>query len=418
MSSGGRSDAGRAERRLLRRQRREQRRPLRRQRLLVLLTVVGAAVLIGFRGGTASYLLFWATLLPPFYALVWRLTAGLRLQASVRPDAATARRGERLGCTLLLINDSPLPIPALSVRMGGTRLRFEETNEARLSLAPGEMRKLRFTVLCTHCGKAELGAAELRLSDPFGLLERRFSVMEPLRVTPRVLRLPRLLIAKPEQYEQRPGPRTYLGERIPSGELRAYLPGDDVRLVHWKVSALQGRPMLRATEPESRDELVLLPDLRGALPAGEAAYLAEDSVREGSLALADWFLRRGVPLRVAPDERRALLVRTGEDLLKLQELMSGDCFTGIRRPDEMMERDLAQGRPVRRYILLTWEVDEALLRRAARCISLGAEVTLLSIGGGRATQTQAGTVQRLEFHQINARHGVFAVLGGGEEDVL
>ncbi len=44
--------------------------------------------------------------------------------------------------------------------------------------------------------------------------------------------------------------------------------------------------MIRDTEPQSRDELVLLPDLRDALPAGEAAYLAEDSIREGSLAQA------------------------------------------------------------------------------------------------------------------------------------
>ena len=54
----------------------------------------------------------------------------------------------------------------------------------------------------------------------------------------------------------------YFGDRTPSGELRAYQPGDDVRRVHWKVSALQGHPMLRVTEPVSRDELVLLPDLR------------------------------------------------------------------------------------------------------------------------------------------------------------
>ena len=406
--------ARRAKKRLLR----QQRRPLRLRRLLALLAVVGAGVLIGFRGGAASYLLFWATLLPPLYALVWRLTAARRLTAVMRTDAPRALRGERLGCTLLLINNSPLPIPALSVRMSGGRLRFEENERLRLSLAPGEMRELRFKPLCLHCGETEMGAAELCLRDPFALMERRISAMETLRVDPRMLRLPRLIISQPDEREQRSGPRTYLGERTPSGELRAYQSGDDVRRVHWKVSALQGRPMLRATEPESRDELVLLPDLRDALPAGEAGYLAEDSVREGALALADWFLRRGVPLRVLPDERRAITVRTGDELSRLRTLMSGDCFTGSARPDEMMERALASGRPVLRYILLTWEVDEALLRRAARCITLGAEVTLLCIGGGESLRAQADAVQRLEFHQINARRDIFAVLSGGEEGAL
>lgn len=408
------SRARRAKKRL----RQARRYPLWICRLLALLAVIGGAVLIGFRGGTASYLLFWSTLLPPLCALIWRLTAALRFHAVIRTDAPSALRGERLGCTLLLINDSPLPIPALSIRMSGGRLRFEDEERQLVSLAPGEMRELRFTPLCLHCGETDLGAAELVLRDPFSLTERRLSALKTLRVKPRLLRLPRLLIAQPEEREQRPGPRTYLGERMPNGELRAYQPGDDVRRVHWKASALQGHPMLRVTEPESRDEMVLLPDLRSALPEGEEGYLAEDSIREGSLALADWFLRQGIPLCVLPDEQRAITVRTDEDLLRLRELMSGDCFTGALRPDEMMERDLSVGRPVRRYILLSWEVDEALLRRAARCISLGAEITLICIGGGEELRAKAEAVQRLEFHQVDARRGILAVLSGGEEDAL
>ena len=112
----------RAEKRL----RRRERRPFRLRRLLALLAVIGAAVLIGFRGGTASYLLFWATLLPPLSALIWQVTAGRRFQAVMRTDAPSALRGERLGCSLVLVNNSPLPIPSVSVRMGGERLSFEE----------------------------------------------------------------------------------------------------------------------------------------------------------------------------------------------------------------------------------------------------------------------------------------------------
>ena len=83
-----------------------------------------------------------------------------------------------------------------------------------------------------------------------------------------------------------------------------------------------------------------------------------------------------------------------------------------------MEHDMAAGRPVRRYILLTWEVDETLLRCAARCITLGADVALICIGGGEELRAQADAVQRLEFRQVNARRDVFAVLSGGEEGAL
>ena len=414
MSRREKSDARRKERKL----RRQRLRPLRRRRLFALLLIVGAGALIGRHGGNASYLLFWATLLPPLYALIWRLIAAKRFRALIEVDTASALRGERLGCTLTLVNNSFLPIPEIYVRMGGRRVRFEEDERMRISLAPGEVRKLRFSPLCTHCGKTDVGAVLLRLRDPFALAERRVTAMESVQVEPRLVRISQLLISQPEEREQRPASRMYLGDRVPSGELRAYQPGDDVRRVNWKVSALQGRPMLRVTEPEGRDALVLLPDMRKALPADETENLVQDSIREGSLTLADWFLRRGIPLYVLPDEYRAVLVRTSADLNRLRALMGGDCFTGFHRPDEMMERDLAKGQPARRYILLTWEVDALLLQRAARCIALGAEVTLLCIGGDESVRQQAEAVGRLEYHAITVRQDIFAVLGGGEEGVL
>ena len=128
--------------RIQRKEKRRQRRPLRIRRLLALLAIAGAGVLIGFRGGTASYLLFWATLIPPLYAVIWRLTAGRRFSAVMRTDAPDALRGERLGCTLRLVNNSVLPIPAVSYRMSGGRLRYDETEGERVSLAPGEAQRI------------------------------------------------------------------------------------------------------------------------------------------------------------------------------------------------------------------------------------------------------------------------------------
>ena len=47
------------------------------RRGLCALAFLGGAALIGYRGGAAAWLLFWAGLLPPLLALVWYL-AGLR----------------------------------------------------------------------------------------------------------------------------------------------------------------------------------------------------------------------------------------------------------------------------------------------------------------------------------------------------
>ena len=204
----------------------------------------------------------------------------------------------------------------------------------------------------------------------------------------------------------------YLGDRVPNGELRDYLPGDDLRRINWKVSALQGRPVLRVVEPEDRDELVLLPDARAELPGGAAGWLAADSVLEGTLALADHMLRRGLPLRVLPYLERELTVRDQEGMKRLQALCAGRFFTGSQRPDALMEMDLARSRSGRSYVLITWLMDEALLRRAARCQELGAELTLIYVGSDPAAAEMASTMQWLHFHRITERQDILTLLGG------
>lgn len=387
------------------------RRTLWLRRGLAALAVAACAVLIGYRGGAASYLLFWASLLPPVYALLWRLDTGRRFQVLVRVAEPQALRGDRVRCALVLVNRGFLPVTDLYLSLSGVKLRFDGVAELRETLRPGEAREQGFTLLCLHCGEAGV-CAEAVLRDPFGLTERRLAAVESLRVLPRTRSLSKLLIAPPEEREQRTRPRTYLGERSPSGELRAYQPGDDVRRVHWKASALQGRPMLRTLEPEGKETLLLLPDGRASLPEGAAGWLAEDSIREGTLTIADYFLRHAIPLGVRADRDRGVRVTGPEDLRRLYALMSGDYFVGAARPDELMELDLSGQTPARRYILLTWEADEALLRRCARCLGLGAEVTLLYIGEDPGVRERADAVRRLDFRQISRRRDVLAVLGG------
>lgn len=383
------------------------------RRGLCALLILGGAVLIGHRGGAAAWLLFWAGLLPPLLALVWRVAGASRLRCLVRTERETPEHGETLNCSLVLINDSPLPLTDLRLRLTEGKLRFADTPRTlRLSLAPLEARELRLHLRCRHCGDDAVGAEDLWALDPFGLCCRRLKARTELRVLPRTARLERLLVSPPSEREKRRGNRMYLGDRVPNGELRAYFPGDDLRRVNWKVSALQGRPMLRVLEPEDRDELVLLPDARAALPEGAAGWLAADSVLEGTLAMADYLLRQGLMLRVLPDPARELTVRGPEDLRRLQALCAGGFFTASKRPDELMELDMARSRSGRSYVLLTWLMDAPLLRRAARCLELGAEVSLIYVGEEPAAADMAAGLRQLRFFRVTEQRDILHLLGG------
>ena len=77
--------------------------------------------------------------------------------------------------------------------------------------------------------------------------------------------------------------------------MREYAPGDDVRRMNWRISAAQGRLMVRGETGEEKEGIgILFSTCRRS--AAQADYLpAENKVLEIVLALALFFAGRGIP---------------------------------------------------------------------------------------------------------------------------
>ena len=148
------------------------------RRLLCLASVIAAAVLIGYRGGSASFLLFWTVVLIPVTALWYRHMIKTRFLVAFRTAEHTILRGESTTAVLTLTNNSPVPITDIRLRLTDGKVRFlEGAEEIRCFLLPGEMKQMELTLRCLHCGETSAGAEEIRVRDLFGLTERRFSAV-------------------------------------------------------------------------------------------------------------------------------------------------------------------------------------------------------------------------------------------------
>ncbi|MFD0070531.1 DUF58 domain-containing protein, partial [Streptomyces sp. NPDC127574] len=107
-----------------------------------------------------------------------------------------------------------------------------------------------------------LGPLQLRLTDPFGMCEltRSFSTYDTLTVIPRVEALPPVrLTGEAKGYgDGRQRSLALAGEDdiIPRG----YRYGDDLRRVHWRLTARYGELMVRREEQPQRSRCTVLPD--------------------------------------------------------------------------------------------------------------------------------------------------------------
>lgn len=139
--------------------------------------------------------------------------------------------------------------------------------------------------ICAHRGVFTLGPWSMTCGDPFGLFEVSFIFPEvrTLLVYPRVMRLPEIELPRGSMGGSARHTRVSNAETVLASHVRAYTPGDSLRLIHWRKSAQQGRFMVKQFDLEPAGDLWILLDLDAAVQAGEGA---ESTVEYGIVLAA------------------------------------------------------------------------------------------------------------------------------------
>jgi uncharacterized protein (DUF58 family) len=199
--------------------------------------------------------------------------ARVRIEASGPPDATVGR-------------ETPVTLTLRNVGMG-VRLRPLEPPGETTAALTGEPPPISVTpgkrgVLDTVTVEAASGA-------PFGLVwwRRRVTVRlrRPVEVAPRRSGAQPIRTAARDTPGDAPAAAGIGGDQVRS--LREYLPGDQLRLVHWPATARHGQIVVKELEHPERPHLDVLVDLRG----DEAR--AEDAA-ERAMGLVCWALDEGL----------------------------------------------------------------------------------------------------------------------------
>lgn len=270
-------------------------------------------------------------------AAVW-LASGRRLGVSraVAP-AKVARCGDAVG-TVRVRNLGRRGSRALTAidRVGPDTVRV-----AVPALGRGAATTIGYRLPTARRGELAVGPLLLRSDDPFGLLRRVLVYGEPASMLIRPRTVP-LAVAPAGRRASLEGPtsQTAQGGTTAFHTLREYVPGDDLRHVHWRTSARTDTLMVRHLVDSALPETVVVLDLRAvSYPGGDADLdVAVDAVA----TIAAGMGAEGFPVTVhtsAGDRLRVHGARTVATLLDQLAILPLD-----RRADD----SAALGRAVER----------------------------------------------------------------------
>ncbi|MFE2284944.1 DUF58 domain-containing protein [Streptomyces sp. NPDC059443] len=227
----------------------------------------------------------------------YRVSGSRRLTPMRVPAGAEAR------VQLRLDNTSRMPTGLLMLQdrvpyVLGPRPRFVLDR-----VEPGGHREVSYRVRSDLRGRYPLGPLQLRLSDPFGLVEltRSFSAYDTLTVIPRTEALPAVRLTG-ESSGYGDGSRRSLAlagedDVIPRG----YRRGDDLRRVHWRSTARYGELMVRREEQPQRSRATVLLDTRRLAYEGAGPDSAFEWAVSGAASALVHLLEQGYAVRLLTD---------------------------------------------------------------------------------------------------------------------
>ncbi|MBQ8312397.1 MAG: DUF58 domain-containing protein [Clostridia bacterium] len=221
--------------------------------------IVGALLLAAFSTGSPIFLagaVLIALMVAFSFLGVWQAARTLEVQSDL--SGRSVQRGESVMLTVTVKHKGIIPIAPMLLELYAT----PDTPETavRLKDAPGRTQKLTLPFHATHVGVSSPGVKSCTVEDLFGF----FSMTKQ----PKAAQSELLVLPMPFQVEQltfAPGDsgletmaRATEDVTNPS-DIRAYMPGDALKKIHWKLSARKRELVVRRfEEPVLPDALVLM----------------------------------------------------------------------------------------------------------------------------------------------------------------
>ena len=257
-------------------------------------------------------LVFVAGLLVLALAIVpelWYRYALRRLVAYLELSTERAEIGDTVQASLVIENRKALMLPYLEVEtqfpdalpLIGHALDMAPVSERALlrniySLWAYQRNVRRYRARALSRGVYTFGPMRLRVSDPFGLLEREHThgATTTLIVHPLIAPLARFGLPAHAPFGERPAPRRLLEDPLRVAGIRPYQPGDEQRRIHWKATARLGSLQSKILETSTRHTVLIFLDIRtfAQVSKGYAPDLVE-LVISAAASVANWGLEQG-----------------------------------------------------------------------------------------------------------------------------
>lgn len=332
---------------------------------------------------------------------------------------AVGVKGDTLEYTLEVHNDLLFPHPYITLYFDTIdSLLTGGRASVTLSLMPRTSGVRKESIYCRYRGRWPVGVKQVEIRDFFGLIRVRLDVTKflshksiSLLVRPRILHLESLpMRRKNDEGPMETAPR--LSEDISMlSDIRKYRVGDQMKKIHWKLTARQREIMVKNYEETSLPDLLLYMDTN-SMKLGQIDRLnMEDALVESATAVIHHLLEHSMPTSLIfyGDKRIQLRGSRPEHFQSFYSVLSEMPFNSKFGMEDVLMNDLKLVTHAGNLFLITWSLTEKLYDLLMLMNSSNLNITIIYVyepqAGDEAAvkhAVEAGKARRMVSEMRNA----------------
>lgn len=335
---------------------------MKKRTFLFLALFIGSLVFVSYYGGPLPYLLAKGMFVLLLCCVVYIIYVYWSIQIYQEVPEKIVVKGQTIDYQLTLANPRALPFVHVRLEYYKDTARIEKKEEQIMEMQPKQKDHYHSPLVCFYQGTYPIGVKSIELEDFLHLFTIRFNLPGETRVTvrPRVVKLEKLCFDEENQDGKFQSSDRSMTQAIAGLQVRDYIPGDSMHLIHWKNTAKTGQLMVRKTEPpESMEQCVYL-DTSHVEGEWLKQYQVQDLLIESTLAIVNYYVEEGSGCSVFYPQRQmnTFAAKTRKEFQQVYDSFLDVRFSGKESRAAIMEQAQRNLNGRKHHIFLVCEYNE------------------------------------------------------------
>lgn len=350
--------------------------------VLCCLMLTGTVLLIG---GRLPYFLFYVFALFVIIPLIHSLITISGLNAEISVPHNTLYKNDTININYKIKNTSPFLIPYLIIECMTDRTLNRNPSKFITFLQGRTVCKYSEAITLRKRGYCNVGEIELIVQDIYKIYKFKKKILnkKSLLVYPKIIPLSSFKIASAGYLGEFIALDGQLDDKTMMNSLREYVHGDNLKSIHWKLTAKKAQPIVKLYDKISDSKVLIFIDNSVNSYKDDIEERLEDKMVDIALSIIDYYFNKNIDFKLFYQKRNETFEINGSDAGDIKVFL--DIFAKLKSDGELIFHEFlinniegADRNP--NVIIITPRLNKAIGAAALELLSRNLTPFFLTVG--------------------------------------